>query len=1044
MIQVRTLGTVEVLAGEQSITPDSMMMFALALFLSVSAGQRVPRSRLLDLFWPETADNSRRHALRQLIYRLRHYGFPLSLDGEELLVDEAAVESDVSRILAPKWADLASDAEVLAAGNFLPAYAPPMPELYREWIDELRSLVASQYRRALLRQIESARRDGRWHEVSECARRCLAVDPLNEEATLAHAEAIAMSGSKTQALKIIDQYLDELGDRNRVIGLPAKVLRRRVSESVPDRKRGEGELVPLIGREPEVAQMVDALSGTLSGRGTALFLVGAPGIGKSRLGHELLATAAMRGWRTLGTRLQPSDAQRPLGLFVDMFAALLQLPGALGCAPDSLAQLRLLTEHQVRADVGAQRSQEAEAVQERLRVAAADLLESIVSEGPLVVLIDDLHWCDDASAHLLQFLVSRTGAIPVMWALTARPEGRYDAVRERLAELQVETLRVAPLTPDNANALFDVLSIASAGERSEVTSELTSAVTGGNPLFVLELARHVRETGRATSLPKSLRALIRDRAARLSATAQHVLHTCAILGRFSSVTRVASVLEINTADLLACIDELDALGIVGAGRDTESLSLHDLWREELLTALLPASAKLLHHRCGVVLEGECRASRSPSLVWAAAQHLLACGSEGRALSLLEECAQHQLDNGLPSDAAKSFELAFQASTTDADRMTAMNGRIAALKRAADWIQIAALVETAIALASRSSLHAGPHSELELLQTEVMWRTESDLAGSLRRSVACAVDGTATVIHRAQAALLAAIVADNICAFSELAQMNTIATTIMPATGEARTNLLSVRVIYETILGSPEAAREQGAQLVGLERETGSVRGLVRALRFSSHAHRLLGDYGSALASVEEALELAEHHRLVGDAAAAADIVAAIHLDREDLKSAEAAIVRLEALAAKVGARYALASTAYTRGIYALLVGDPTLAAQCIEPYSASHLLDPIVRQRMLYLSILARVEVENGNREQLIGARSGRCRTALELRRSTAPHDFHVVSYLMSLEALGRRDAAVAYATEFVSSARRDRTKPLGTLASFLPYTRAHDHGENR
>ena len=59
-------------------------------------------------------------------------------------------------------------------------------------------------RRALLRQIDAARRDGRWHDMDDCARRCLAVDPLNEEATLAHAEAIAMSGSKAKALQVID------------------------------------------------------------------------------------------------------------------------------------------------------------------------------------------------------------------------------------------------------------------------------------------------------------------------------------------------------------------------------------------------------------------------------------------------------------------------------------------------------------------------------------------------------------------------------------------------------------------------------------------------------------------------------------------------------------------------------------------------------------------------------------------------------------------------------------------------------------------------
>ena len=67
MIRVRTLGTAEVVTGAQCITPDSAMMFGLALFLSVSAGQRVQRARLLDLFWPDAADESRRHALRHAV-----------------------------------------------------------------------------------------------------------------------------------------------------------------------------------------------------------------------------------------------------------------------------------------------------------------------------------------------------------------------------------------------------------------------------------------------------------------------------------------------------------------------------------------------------------------------------------------------------------------------------------------------------------------------------------------------------------------------------------------------------------------------------------------------------------------------------------------------------------------------------------------------------------------------------------------------------------------------------------------------------------------
>jgi DNA-binding SARP family transcriptional activator len=1031
MIHLRTLGTAEVVSGDQCITPDSAMMFGLSLFLSVSAGQRVTRARLLELFWPDASDESRRHALRQLLYRLRRDGFPMMLDGEELSIDDNVVESDIRCVLGSSWPENASDEEIRAAANFLPGYDPPMPELFREWLDELRARVNAQYRRALLRQIDIARHDGRWSHVDEWARRCLDVDPLNEEATLAHAEAIAMSGSKAQALQIIDRYLDELGDRGRVIGLPAKVLRRRVSETAPERARGEQERVPLIGREREVAQLNDLLSRTLKGRSASLFIVGAAGIGKSRLAQELVATAGMRGWRSCAAQLQASDAQRPLGVFVDLFAALLQLPGALGCSPASLSQLRLLTEHDVRATNEPQRSQEAEAVQDRLRHAAGELVESVASEGPLVLVIDNLHWCDDASIQLLQHLVSHSENLPVMWALTARAEGRYDAVRAALADAGAETMRLAPLSPECANTLFEALTKRDDQFTRAGSSELTSAVTGGNPLFVLELARHVRETGQASSLPQSLRALIRDRATRLSPVAQHVLHTCAVLGRYSSVPRVANVLEISTADLLGSIQELDALGIVGTQRGAEALSIHDLWRDELLGGLLSAAQKVLHHRCGLVLEAECRVSRSPATVWEAAQHLVASGSEGRALSLLEECAQHQLDNGLPTDAAKTFELAVQASTTDVDRLRAMSGRITALRRAADWLQLSAALGPAIEIAERSALLPSPHSDLELLQTEAMWRTEVDPELSFERSLACALDETASAAHRAHAALQSVIVADNICRFDVVERLNEMASRANAPTANAHAHLLSVRLIYESTLGSLDRASECAAQLIGVEREAGSVRGLSRALCFSCHALRMLGEFGGALAAAGEALELAERHKLVGEAATAADVFVSVHLHTENLPGAAAWIARSDALARKVGARYASAGLAFNSAIYSLLRRDPDGAMRFMEPYAENHFTDPVVRQRMLVLSILARISVSRADHTRLLQLKP-RLEASLKLRRSTGPHDFHVGSYALLLESLGDRCAAVDYVSEFVRHGRRDRTRPSAELRSFL------------
>ena len=115
------------------------------------------------------------------------------------------------------------------------------------------------------------------------------------------------------------------------------------------------------------------------------------------------------------------------------------------------------------------------------------MLESVVSEGPLVLLIDDLHWCDEASIRLLQHLVFSSASLPLMWTMTARPEGRYTSLREAMSDLRVETMRVDPLTPESTNALFGVLVDRAGDGGAGVPTELTSAVTGGNPLFVLEL-----------------------------------------------------------------------------------------------------------------------------------------------------------------------------------------------------------------------------------------------------------------------------------------------------------------------------------------------------------------------------------------------------------------------------------------------------------------------------------------------------------------------------------------------------------------------------
>ncbi|HVT37960.1 MAG TPA: AAA family ATPase [Gemmatimonadaceae bacterium] len=1029
-VRVRAIGAAEVLVGGHRIRPDSSVLFALALYLACTAGERVARARLVELLWPGMPDPSRRHALRQLLYRLRQNGLALALDGEELLIDPAHVDSDIAAVLDAAWPDSAPAAAVLAAGQVLPGYVPPTPELYREWLEELIARIAAQYRRAVLRQIACARQEGRWGAVEEWARQCLAADPLNEEATLARAEATAMAGAKTQALAILDEYRRELGPRSATIGLPVKILRRRISEQRPLGALRHAEPVPLVGRTGETKRLNELLARTLSGHRAAVLIVGAPGIGKTALAQELVESALMRGWRSIAARLHASDAHRPLAAFVDLFSVLLQLPGALGCAPAALTQLQRLTQHGVAQSDDAPQSQEAEAVQQRIRTAAIDLLSAVCEEGPLIVLLEDLHWSDGPSRRLLQHLVERTSALPLLWLLTARPEARYADLRDVLGEETVESLRLGPLREDEAIALFRSLAVRSRQVNDAVLHDFASALTGGNPFFICEVARHCSETGSIHSLPRSLRALIHERVTRLPRVTQHVLHTCAVLGRYSSVPRIASVLEIGTAELLASIEDLDALGILGAGKDADALAMHDLWQEEMLASLRPASKQLIHHRCGAVLEAESRHTRSASMVWEASRHLIASGAHDRALSLLEKSAQHLLTNGLPVDAAQTFELAFRASTTDAERFRTVSGQVAALHRAASWTDLSEVIGQAIALSERCSDNSSVHTAMELLQTELLWRTETDSDGALQRALGCVRDGLAPAGHRASAGLIAARTASNLARWPELGMVHGVVRSLPVTALEDRACVLAVETIYHTDLGSLEEAISVAGQLAAVERELGSVRGLARALRFAAYPLLCVGDYERATELLQSALLLAEEEKLVEEAFSAADVLASINVERNDLRMAESWLARADSWASRIGAEYARKSLNTQRAKIALAGNDPERAALFVDADLDRHARDPLVRQRILNLSILARLFVARKDWVNLEIA-LGILAHDLELSSTTCRKDYGVASLAIGLVSLGRWHTAVDYVTDYVKSRRRDKSQPSAELSVF-------------
>ncbi|HEU5183555.1 MAG TPA: AAA family ATPase, partial [Gemmatimonadaceae bacterium] len=326
MIRVRTLGQCSIQLNNCQVAPDAEMVFASLLLLALEPGRRVERSEWLGMLWPDTATARASHCLRQTIYRLRTLGAPLDVDRTHIVLSPNVVDSDVQTLLTAHRPECVERLADSVCGPFLPGYAPAFSEPFRDWVERQRDVVSAAARRVLVGAIAARKARGEWADVERLGHRCLAIDPLNEEATLALAEAAAMHGGKAEAMAILDRYLREMGPGARELRVPAVALRRRIAEPELEFPLVPPVDVPFVGRSAEMATLTAALHSARTGTGSVHFIHGEPGIGKTRLLTEFSRACALQGVRVAAARCQSSDSRRPLSAFIDLVPRLMTLP----------------------------------------------------------------------------------------------------------------------------------------------------------------------------------------------------------------------------------------------------------------------------------------------------------------------------------------------------------------------------------------------------------------------------------------------------------------------------------------------------------------------------------------------------------------------------------------------------------------------------------------------------------------------------------------------------------------------------------------------
>ncbi len=231
-----------------------------------------------------------------------------------------------------------------------------------------------------------------------------------------------------------------------------------------------------MGRSPELEQLELLLAG-LDGA-ACLAVEGEPGIGKTHLLGELRRRADERRMLVLGGTAAEFERDVPFALWTDALDAYVvsQDPDELVPAP-------------MRPELGGVLPSlavvdEPPAVDERYRThrAVRALLENIAEGQPLTLILDDLHWADQASLELIASLLKRPPAAPVLLALGFRSGQAPPTLAAALAEPLVRRLQLAPLDEAGVRELLGA-------EVEEQRLARIRSETGGNPLYALQLAR---------------------------------------------------------------------------------------------------------------------------------------------------------------------------------------------------------------------------------------------------------------------------------------------------------------------------------------------------------------------------------------------------------------------------------------------------------------------------------------------------------------------------------------------------------------------------
>ena len=568
LLRLNVLGPPEVLHDGSHLSFPLRKAEALLLYLAVEGGMH-SRSKLDAFLWPDSEPYIARKALRNALALLRrllvdpdaspaqhtHLLSPRDLLG---LDPEAPLERDldvvqrawneVQRVTTPPTEEQRAalvtqiqHALALVRGPFLDGFWLGEDAPFDEWVRQQQQQWQVRLPVLFDRLSSWLEESGEQEQAKATLTRWLALDPLAEEAYRCLMRVHLALGDATAAWQVYATCRARLAEALQIkpsaetVALAEHIRASRAARSstATAQSRTPAELVtPLVGRQAPFSQLVRSFQQARGGLPQAVVVEGEAGIGKTRLAREWGAWAAAQGALVLTGQAFEMGGRLPYQPLVEALRPRLEVENAPEDLLEDLwlAELsRLLPELRVRYPDLPTPTEDELTAKLRLFEAVARLVDALARSGPLVLLLDDLHWVDEASLDLVRYLGrywSTHGSRALLLG-TVRSEGlEFNPVlAAHLAGLgrdlpisqvllqplnRVETIHlVQAITKQGAGSVrsggegrehnADQSSVAGTSSPSESETELSAlcdvlfAQTEGQPLYLLETLKLLRD-----------------------------------------------------------------------------------------------------------------------------------------------------------------------------------------------------------------------------------------------------------------------------------------------------------------------------------------------------------------------------------------------------------------------------------------------------------------------------------------------------------------------------------------------------------------------